>query len=181
MNNTTTDGVRALQHQCEEKRVRCLYTSTTFFEWLGILRLFWLAFIVIPIVFGSLASWQLLKANANLQLFAAVLAFIAGLAPVIYSALKMDEHLASAARLTGEYKNLEIAFADLERIGPHKGFSEFEDEYKAARARLERANAEAYTAPDWCHQRAKKKIERGEHARAAVERYQDSLRRSHPG
>jgi hypothetical protein len=38
--------------------------------------------------------------------YAAVLAFIAGLAPVIYSALKMDEHLASAARLTGEYKNL---------------------------------------------------------------------------
>jgi hypothetical protein len=64
----TADGVKALRDQCEEKRIRCLYTSTTFFEWLRILRLFWLAFIVIPIVFGSLASWQLLKANASLQL-----------------------------------------------------------------------------------------------------------------
>jgi hypothetical protein len=130
---------------------------------------------VIPIIFGSLASWQLVKANASL--LAAVLAFIAGLAPLIYSALKMDEHFASARRLTAEYKNLEIAFADLERIGPHKTFTDFEHDYKAALHRLEKANAKAYTAPYFCYLRARWKIESGEHARAALYRYRKSLRR----
>ncbi len=40
--------------------------------------------------------------------------------------LKLDEHLPTAARLAGEYKNLEILLADLEKVGPHKPFSDFE-------------------------------------------------------
>ena len=50
--------------------------------------------------------------------------------------------LVDAARLAGEYKNLEIVFADLEQIGSHKSFEVFEAEYLQARARLEKANAE---------------------------------------
>jgi hypothetical protein len=91
----------------------------------------------------------------------AFLALLAGLVPAIYAALKLDDHLPTAARLSGEYKNLEIVFGDLEKVGEHKPFEEFEKEYLAARNRLESANAEGYTAPEWCFRRARKKIKRG--------------------
>jgi hypothetical protein len=50
--------------------------------------------------------------------------------------------------------HLEIIFADLEKVGAHKSFEEFEADYLAARTRLEKANGEAYTAPEWCFRRA---------------------------
>ena len=72
--------------------------------------------------------------------------------------------LVDAARLAGEYKNLEIVFADLEQIGSHKSFEVFEAEYLQARARLEKANAEAYTAPEWCFRWVRKKIMAGQYS-----------------
>jgi hypothetical protein len=38
---------------------------------------------------------------------------------------------------------------------------QFESEYKEARMRLEKANAESYTAPEWCFKRAQRKIKSG--------------------
>jgi hypothetical protein len=93
----------------------------------------------------------------------AALALMAGLVPAIYAALKLDEHMPTAARLAGEYKNLKIVFRDLERVGPVKAFDAFEAEYKEARARQEAANAESYTAPEWCFERARRKINRGDY------------------
>jgi hypothetical protein len=121
----------------------CLYTSNTLMVWLRTLRIIRVAFVVIPIVFGALASWEILKGNNRFEYITATMALVAGLVPAIYAALKLDEHLPTATRLAGEYKNLEILFADLGSIGPHKPFDVFEAEYKEARGRLEAANSEA--------------------------------------
>jgi hypothetical protein len=158
---TMDAATTALQAQCAEQHERCLYSSTTLFIWLRTLRLMRIGFVVVPIIFGALASWDLLTGYSSLKWLTALLALLAGLVPAIYAALKLDEHLPTAARLAGEYKNLEIVFADLEKVGPHKPFAEFETEYKAARERLEKANAEAYTAPEWCFRRAQRKIKTG--------------------
>jgi hypothetical protein len=151
----------ALKAQCAEQRERCLYSSTTLLIWLRFLRKVRIAFVIVPIVFGAVAGWDLLKGNDRFSVITAALALMAGLVPAIYAALKLDEHLPTAARLAGEYKNLEIVFADLERVGPLKSFEAFETEYKEARERLEAANAESYTAPEWCFQRARRKIKGG--------------------
>jgi hypothetical protein len=109
----------ALKAQCKEQWERCLYTSNTLMVWLRTLRVTRVAFVVIPIVFGALASWEILKGNNRFEYITATMALVAGLVPAIYAALKLDEHLPTATRLAGEYKNLEIIFADLGRIGPH--------------------------------------------------------------
>jgi hypothetical protein len=45
-----------------------------------------------------------------------------------------------------------------------KAFEDFESEYKQAGDRLEKANAQAYTAPEWCFRVAKKKIDAGHYS-----------------
>jgi hypothetical protein len=151
----------ALQTQCDEQRERCIYTATTLFVWVRALRLIRIAFVVLPIICGALAGWDLLKATPEYATLTALLALSAGLVPAVYAALKLDEHLPTAARLSGEYKNLEIIFADLGKVGPHKPSEDFEKDYLEARARLEKANGEAYTAPEWCFKAAQKKIKSG--------------------
>jgi hypothetical protein len=154
----------ALRKQCVEQRERCLYSSTTLLIWLRMLRKVRVAFVVLPIIFGAIAGWDLLKGNGAYATLTAIFALAAGLVPAVYAALKLDEHLPTAARLAGEYKNLEILFADLESVGHLKPFADFEAEYRAARERLEAANAESYTAPEWCFRAAQKKIKGGHYA-----------------
>jgi hypothetical protein len=158
-------GAEALQSQCAEQHSRCLYTSVSLLIWLRCLRKIRIAFVVVPIIFGAVAGWDLLQGQAGtVKTVTATLALLAGLVPAVYAALKLDEHLPMAARLAGEYKNLEILFSDLRQVGPTKTFEEFEAEYKLARDRLEKANAEAYTAPEWCFRKAQKKIEAGHYS-----------------
>jgi hypothetical protein len=154
----------ALQAQCKEQWERCFYTSNTLMVWLRFLRAIRIVFVVVPIFFGALASWEILKGNPRFVLITASMALIAGLVPAVYAALKLDEHLPKAVRLAGEYKNLEIIFADLGKIGVYKPFEAFEAEYLEARKRLEEANSEAYTPPEWCFRRARKKILAGHYA-----------------
>jgi hypothetical protein len=156
-----TDLATALKAQCAEQRERCLYTSITLLIWLRFLRKMRIGFVILPIILGAVASWDILKGNDRFMILTAALALIAGLVPAVYAALKLDEHMPTAARLAGEYKNLEIVFTDLERVGPLKPFEVFEKEYLEARGRLEAVNAEAYTAPEWCFQKARKKIKAG--------------------
>lgn len=160
----------AYKKQSAELHERCLYTSTQLLIWLRVLRKIRIAFIILPIVCGSLAGWDLLKAVPEYANLTAALALLAGVIPAIYAALKLDDHLPTATRLAGEYKNLEIIFTDLQNIGLHKSLDEFQAEYREARARLEKANSEAYTAPEWCFRAAQKKIQRGHYTLAESEK-----------
>ncbi|UFX42028.1 hypothetical protein HAP47_0022425 [Bradyrhizobium sp. 41S5] len=131
------------------------------FIWVRTLRKLRIAFVITPIVFGAIAGWDLISTDNRFRVATAILALAAGLIPAVYTALKLDEHIPTATRLAGEYKNLEIIFKDLGRIGPSKEIAWFEDEYRAARDRLQAANAEAYTAPESYFEKAKAKIEKG--------------------
>jgi hypothetical protein len=151
----------ALARQCAIQRERCREASASLFVWLRTLRSLRVAFVVLPIIFGALASWDLLTADNRYRTLTAVLALMAGVVPAVYAALKMEEHLPKAKELEGEYKNLHMRFAELARLGPLREFSGFEEEYKEARKRLEDANREAYTAPEWCFWWARIKIKAG--------------------
>src|ERR1043166_7571602 len=113
----TEELAQALKAQCEEQRERCVYTSGSLLIWLRTLRKLRVAFVILPIIFGALASWDLLSSNDRFRIVTAILALMAGLVPAVYAALKLDEHLPDAARLAGEYKNLELVSADLAPLG----------------------------------------------------------------
>src|SRR5947209_10480170 len=101
-----------LAMECKRLSESCLYTSTSLFIWLRFTRYVKLAFIVAPLVLGSLASWKLLTGYnlEGVKVFTALCAFLAGLLPSIYSALKFDDHLDQSKHLAGEFKNLQDRF-----------------------------------------------------------------------
>jgi hypothetical protein len=116
-------------------------------------------------VLGSLASWRLLTESnvAGTKVFSAVCAFIAGLLPAIYSALKLDDHLDAATHLASEFKNLQDRFRQVALVSSRKPFAEFEADVKSLFERLEQARAASFTAPEWCFRRAQKKIKKGDY------------------
>ena len=62
------------------RRESCLYSSTTFYIWLRQTRFMRRAFLVVPIVFGALATWSVLK-QPDMQWLTATFALLAGLLP----------------------------------------------------------------------------------------------------
>jgi hypothetical protein len=73
----TEEAAQALKAQCKEQWERCLYTSNTLMVWLRALRITRIVFVVIPIVFGALASWEILKGNNRYEYLTATMALVA--------------------------------------------------------------------------------------------------------
>lgn len=163
MSDIPNDVGTVLKARCREQWERCAYTSASLFEWLKVLRAIRVAFIVVPLICGAFAGLEILKATAWWPVAAAIAALLAGVVPSVYAALKLDEHIPLAETLAGEYKNLEIAYADLAELGPTKSVEDFGAAYEALRKRQDAANAHAYTAPDFFFRRAQQKFKRGDY------------------
>jgi hypothetical protein len=80
----------------------------------------------------------------------ATLALLAGLIPAIYSALKLTSTCRRRRVSPANTKISKSSSATWPKTGPHRSVADFDAEYRTTRARLENANAEAYTAPEWC-------------------------------
>jgi hypothetical protein len=156
----------ALALECKRQSESCLYTSTSLFIWLRFLRITRMVFIVAPLVLAGLAGWQVLRDidSPHIRAFICVAAFLAGLLPTVYSALKFDDHLELCKSLTGEFKNLRDAFRHAALVSALKPFAEFERDVEPLIRRLDLARSHSYTAPEWCFRRAQKKIHQGDYA-----------------
>jgi hypothetical protein len=53
--------------ECKRQEESCLYTSTAIYEWLKSLRYWRIDFIVVPIIFGAIATWPLLAKQVGLE------------------------------------------------------------------------------------------------------------------
>ncbi len=153
----------SLRKECFRLVDTCLYTSTTFFIWLRFCRFIKTAFLVVPLICGSLGTWSVLTRSdaASLRTVTALCSFLAGLLPAIYAALKLDRHLDQCCRLAGEFKNLQDRFRQAGDISYHKGFDRFETDVQPLMKRLEKARSESFTAPEWCFKFAQRKINKG--------------------
>ncbi|WP_047496382.1 hypothetical protein [Terriglobus sp. TAA 43] len=159
------DRSEALRKECYRLVDTCLYTSTTFYIWLRFCRFLKTAFLVVPLVCGSLGTWSVLT-RSNVESFrnlTALFSFLAGLLPAVYAALKLDRHLDQCCRLAGEFKNLQDRFRQAGDISFHKTFPEFEADVQPLFKRLEKARSESFTAPEWCFKRAQNKINKGDY------------------
>src|SRR6478735_1302393 len=147
-----SDKLDQLVKECERQSESCLYTSTSFFIWLRVLRTLRVIFIVAPLVLGSLASGKLLLAvdPEGAKAFAATCAFLAGLLPSVYAALKYEERLKECVILSAEFKNLQDRFRQAALVAAHKPFVDFEKEFTLLMKRLEEARRSSFTAPEWC-------------------------------
>lgn len=155
-----------LVNECGRQSESCLYTSTSLLIWLRFLRSVKVVFIVVPLVFGATVSWRVLSAQDTGWKMATVafMAIAAGVMPAVYSALRYDDYLAEARRLAGEFKNLQDRFYQLAILATDLEDSDLLGRFELLMDRLDAARSPSMTAPEWCFQRAKKKVKRGDYA-----------------
>lgn len=154
-----------LVQECRRQSESCLYTSTAFFIWLRNLR-FWRGFFVItPLVLGGLATGRLLfwASSETTTIISAVSAFLAGLFPSIYSALKFDDRLRECTNAAAEFKNLQDRFRQAAQVAAHKSFAEFEKQFNDLMNRLESARNPSITPPEKIFRAAQAKVKSGDY------------------
>jgi hypothetical protein len=156
---------KELALECKRQYESCLYTSTALFIWLRCLRTLRIAFIILPLIFGSLGSWKLLTTSnfESTKILISLCSFFAGLLPTVYAALKFDTSLECCKQLAGEFKNLQDRFRQAALISSGKSFADFEADFQPLVKRLEAARSHSYTAPEWCFKSAQKKIKSGDY------------------
>ena len=154
----TIDPTAALTDECQRQSESCAYTATTFIIRLRFLRRVRMVCIVAPIVFGTLATWQVL---ADSPLWAAVFTLLTTVIPPSYRATKYDKEIEDYTQLAGEMTNLRDRFRQAATVSSHKPFPEFEAEAKPFLDRLEKARSRALTPPEWCFKLARRKHKAG--------------------
>ena len=155
--------VAQLVQECKRQHENCLYTSTALFEWQKSVRFWKRCFVVAPLVLGGFAGWTLL-ANATFEGAKAaqsVCAFLAGLLPTIYTAIKLDQSETAISDSAAKFKNLQDRFRQAAVIASQKTFAEFEAEFRSVMDRMEQARCHGLAIPDRFIKRAQKTIKGG--------------------
>lgn len=152
------DPTAALIDECQRQSESCAYTATTFIIRLRFLRRVRTFCVVAPIVFGALATWQVLTDS---PLLAAVFTLLTTVIPPSYRATKYDKEIENYTQLAGEMTNLRDRFRQAATVSSHKPFPEFEAEAKPFLDRLEKARSHALTPPEWCFKLARRKHKAG--------------------
>lgn len=152
-----------LAQECKRLEESCLYTSTSLFIWLRLLRCLKIFLIIAPIILGALASLQLLKDGRYADV-AAVSSFLAGLLSSVYAALKLDKHIEECVKYSAEFKNLQDEFRRAANVVVYKPFGEFEDAVKQLTGKLENARLASITPPEWVFWLAQRKVKSGDYS-----------------
>lgn len=150
---------QALLEECNREAENCQYTSLSFTIWLRRLRGRRTASMILPVVFGCLATAQIV--THYMPAMAAVFTLLATAIPLVYRASKTDKTIAQFTRLAGEFTNLRDRFRQLGEVGIHKEVAVFETEFRVLMARMDKARKNAGTPPEWCFEEARKKIKAG--------------------
>jgi hypothetical protein len=154
-----------LARECTRQFENCLYTAISLQIWLRWLRTAKVFFNVAPIVLGSVGSWKILtdSPGGTMKAVGAIGSFLGGLLSTIYSALKLDTHIAEVKAAAGELTNLRDSFRQAALVSSKKPFDEFESEFAKLRARLDKVRAQGLTVPERCFKLAQKKVSSGDY------------------
>jgi len=163
-NRCAGDGIvnpiaQALVDECNRERENCEFTALSFTIWLRSLRWRRTASMVFPVIFGALATWQIV--TQYMPWMAAVLTLLATVIPLVYRASKTDAAIAQFTKLAGTFTNLRDRFRQLAEVGPHKETEVFEKEFAALMVKMEKARLHSETPPERCFKSAQKKIKAG--------------------
>lgn len=144
--------------ECKRQEESCLYTSTALFEWQKEVRLWRTAFIVLPIVVGSIASTKILLKDPSYEWLTAIAALLAGLFPAIFKALDLDVSLKTISDSANRFKVLQDRFRQASRVGATRKIEELEEEFNALMNRMDDARSASLAVPERHFKKAQKKI-----------------------
>lgn len=150
--------------ECRRQETSCLYTSTALFEWLKEVRMWRTAFIVLPVIAGSIASAKILLKDPSWDWLTAIAALLAGLFPAIFKALDLDISLKTISDSANRFKVLQDRFRQVANIGPTKATDELEEEFKSLMDRMDDARSASPAIPERHFKGAQRKIKRGDYS-----------------
>lgn len=157
---------KALAQECVRQHENCLYTAAAFTEWLKSLRRLRHAEVCLSLILGSFATWELVASSKvpAVEYAAAGAAFLAGLLPAVFSALKFDDQIEAARRLSGVFTNLRDGFRRAATVYSKLDFPEFEARFNELMEQMNTARAEGVTTPQRFFQLAQARIKKGDFA-----------------
>lgn len=156
----------AITEECYRQAENCLYTSTSLYLWLRILRIAKTLFIAVPLILGGLGAWQLLTASdvASVRVFASACALLAGLLPTIYAALKFDDSLDAVARAATSFKVQQDDFRQIALIHSHDDIADYQARFAVVMGKMNEARSSALTPPEWVFKLAQRKVKSGDYS-----------------
>ncbi|MEX0803263.1 MAG: SLATT domain-containing protein [Candidatus Binatia bacterium] len=155
------ESIQNLIDECKRQEESCLYTSTSFFEWLKSLRKWRVVFVVVPIILGALATWPLLVKENGYEWITATCALLAGIFPAVYKALNFDVSLEVIATHAHQFKILQDRFRQAWSVTALGSTDAFEKEFNDLMARMDALRSSSLTAPERFFKKAQKKIKSG--------------------
>lgn len=157
------ERIQQLVAECRRQEESCRYTGANLYIWQKRAGWWRAGFLIAPVVFGGIASSQILSSYGGQigEIMAAFFSLLAGFFPAIYVSLNLDMHVLEIARSASEFTNLRDGFRQAANIRSHAPYEEFQAEFEALMDRTDAARASAPPAPEWCFAEARKKIQEG--------------------
>jgi len=150
--------------ECLRQYDNCRYSSASLFIWKKYARVWRGAFLIFPIIFGGIASSQLLTAaGPKGKLIGAFCGLIAGMFPSISKSLNLDVHVESIQQAASEFTNLRDRFRRSATVTSFSEFEKFNTEVESLMDRLDSVRISAPPSPEWCFRMAQKKIGKGDY------------------
>lgn len=153
----------AIITECRRQEESCLYTSTALYEWLKAVRVWRTAFIVLPVIAGSVGGAKILLKDPTFDWLTAAATLVAGLFPAIFKALDLDVSLKTISDSANRFKVLQDRFRQAAEIGSTKSADDLEEEFKALMERMDDARAASPAVPERHFKAAQKKIQAGDY------------------
>lgn len=166
------ERVTEIVTECKRQEESCLYTSAGLYIWQKHSQLWKNVFIISPIILGGIASSQLVT-NAPFTwktYVAAGLALLAGFFPAIYESLGMDMKVREIGASASEFTNLRDRFRQFAAFRSKSEFDEVFPAFEQLMDRLDAARSASPPLPEWCFEKARKKIEKGDYSFKADEK-----------
>lgn len=153
-----------IANECKRQAESCLYTSTALYSWLKSVRTWRTAFIVLPIVAGSIASAKILLKDDAYTWLTAIAALLAGLFPAIFKALDLDVSIKNISDSASRFKTLQDRFSQAASIGATGKPEDLEEEFKALMDRMDDARQASPAIPERHFKKAQNKINKGDYS-----------------
>ena len=151
-------AVQAVSQECERQEESCLFTSTALFEWIKVLRLWRVAFIILPLVCSAVATSALFKHWAWVT---GIAILCAGVIPAIFKSLDLDKDIAAMTRYANTFKSLQDRFRQARNISALGEIDEFRKEFASLRTKLDDARMASIPIPERYFKKAQRKIGQG--------------------
>jgi hypothetical protein len=162
----TKKQTNALIDECRRQEESCKYTAASLYIWQKHARIWKVAFIVAPIILGSIAGSQILGIldDDTGKFVALFCGLLAGFFPAIYSGLEMGMQVQEIGRAAAEFTSLRDRFRQLANVASQTNFAEFNAAFEVMMDRKDSVRGNAPSAPEWCFRRAQKKIDKGDYS-----------------